>query len=144
MRYFVLLILAASIGCQTEPVPEAHSQTETGGFGRGAIAFTAEREQYAPGAEVKLSLRNTTDLTLGYNLCFSDLERQSGSGWEKVPDDTVCTTVQHGLETGETADYTKTLAAGLPQGTYRFTTSVERRGENRQERVSTGAFQVKP
>ena len=129
---FAVLLLALLPACQTTPAPEAP-----------APGFSTDRGRYAPGEEVQLHLENRTDQTIGYNLCFSGLQRQAGQGWEPVHDpETVCTAIQHGLEPGERASYARTLKTDLPGGTYRFITEIEHRGTGRQELLATEAFTV--
>jgi hypothetical protein len=74
----------------------------------------------------RVLLDNPTGRTVGYNLCFSTLERQTDEGWRRVEEpEAVCTAIQHGLEPGDSTSFTKTLMGDLPAGTYRFATEVE-------------------
>lgn len=105
--------------------------------------FTTDSERYAPGAEVTLQLHNPTEQVIGYNLCFSGLERQSGQGWQPVNDpDTVCTTILNGLQPGDNTSYTKTLMPDLPAGTYRFHTEIEHNLSGEREPLFTEPFSV--
>lgn len=133
MRYLsVFLLLTLFIGCQHTQSPPAIG-----------LNFTTDAVQYAPGSTVQLQLNNQTAETIGYNLCFSDLEQQTDQGWESVEDsDTVCTTIQHGLMPGKKATYEKALMSDLPDGTYRFMTEVEHRDASRQETLVTNVFTV--
>lgn len=107
------------------------------------IDFSVDDTQYVPGEEVQLRLVNGIDQMLGYNLCFSDLERQQNDQWQIVPDsETVCTTVQYGLEPGDTATFTKMILNDVPRGTYRYHTRIELREDERQEDAVTDPFQV--
>lgn len=126
----LLAVLIIPLGCQSTNAP-------------AGVEFSTDRAQYAPGDDVQLRLVNGVDQTLGYNLCFSDLERQDGQEWQVVPDpETVCTTVQHGLSPGDSAYFTKTIMTGIPSGTYRYRTNVEHREDERQDELATDAFRV--
>lgn len=128
---FVTTLLAIGlVGCQdTVPPP--------------GVEFTVDEAQYAPGDTAQLQLVNGVDQMLGYNLCFSELERQEGASWAVVPDTmTACTAEQQGLAPGDTARFTKTIMPGVGPGTYRYRTGIEFRDDERHEDFTTDAFRI--
>ena len=108
----------------------------------GGVRLTADETAYAPGSDVLLQLVNETDGVVGYNLCMAALEQETPDGWQPAGESEMCTMIQNGLEPGDSAAYTKTLAADLPAGRYRYATDVERRATGRREQVATDAFAV--
>lgn len=125
----VLTLVALAAGCRTAPPP--------------GLSFTTDEASYVPGDEAQLQLVNGTDQTLGYNLCFSDLQRQAGGEWQIVADpETACTTIQRGLAPGDSATFAKTIMPEVPPGTYRYRTDVEFQDDERQEEAVTDAFRV--
>lgn len=123
----------------------AHGCGTTAPQQQSGVAYTTDSGEYTPGAAVELRLVNGTEQTLGYNLCFSDLQRQDGATWEVIPDTlTACTAIQQGLAPGDSASFTKTLQEGVETGTYRYRTSVEFREDERQEEVVTRPFTIEP
>lgn len=130
MRYLALLLaFILLVGCQIRQPFD--------------LGFTTDQDRYAPGSEVQLQLENQTEQTIGYNLCFSELQQQTGGEWQLVEgSEEVCTAIQNGLEPGDQATYTKTLPADLPAGTYRYETDVTYRDTEEREPLATEPFSV--
>lgn len=108
--------------------------------GVGQAVLKTDQETYAPGSELKLNLENESLLqSLGFNLCFSTLQRHEGEAWTAVPrrteEEGFCQAIQYGLKPGERTEHLRHLPAELPAGEYRYLTNVEWDGE-RQELVS--------
>jgi hypothetical protein len=93
------------------------------------------------GQTVTLSLSNQTAWPVGYNLCTSLLERESGGSWEPVREDRICTMELRMLAPGGEARDQIELAPTLEPGMYRFSTNFEDRGAIDQ--VSSPPFQVR-
>jgi hypothetical protein len=76
---------------------------------------------YAPGAEVIITLTNTTDARIGYNLCHAELELLRGDEWMRVRPmlHPVCTDILLRLDPGAADSLTFRLAPGDPPGQYR-------------------------
>jgi hypothetical protein len=89
------------------------------------LVFTVEPRTVGPGAMVTLVLRNARFTQLGYNLCSSGLEQRTGSGWQSVATDGVCTRELRILPPRQVARYEKRLPATLESGQYRYWTGVE-------------------
>lgn len=88
----------------------------------GAVQLQAERTSPTT---ILLTLRNQSASSIGYNLCSSAFERRSGSDWQRVPSDLVCTAELRILAAGDSATFTRQIASDLPAGDYRFVTQVE-------------------
>lgn len=130
------LMIAASfavflIGCST-PAPARETPFD----------LTVSPPSPEPGGEVTLTLVNNTVQQIGYNLCTSTLERETGSGWEPVPSDRVCTMELRTLGPGMTDSFTLTLPPALPDGVYRFQANVENLAEGTRRDVATAVFLV--
>lgn len=103
-------------------------------------SFETGRRSYAPSDEVTLRLRNTSDVVLGYNLCFAVLEGRTPSGWARVPGaEQTCTAQLEGLPPGAQAQQERPLPTRA--GTHRFALAVELPGDVRQT-LYTPAFEV--
>jgi hypothetical protein len=98
----------------------------------------------AAGDSVVLTLHNDSAGAIGYNLCTSGLERQSGNDWQSVPSDRICTMELRTLEPGADARYPMELPAGLLPGEYRFHTTVELMSTGSRSDVRTDPFNVRP
>ncbi|HET6567813.1 MAG TPA: hypothetical protein VFG50_07605, partial [Rhodothermales bacterium] len=70
------------------------------------VALTTDAVAYPSGGEVQLQLRNVFNQRIGYNLCFSQLERNVNGTWERVDEDRNCTAELRLLAPGDTATYT--------------------------------------
>jgi hypothetical protein len=113
----------------------------------GEAVLETDRETYSPGAELSLRLGNESSQTLGYNLCFSTLQRHEGDTWAAVPrPDTssseFCEASQSSLEPGKSTSAPRTLAASLPEGEYRYLTNVEWRWNGERMEVVSNSFRV--
>ena len=110
----------------------------------GEIALAVQPAAPSPGDSVHLTLSNRTAGQVGYNLCTSRLERQTGAGWEPIPSGRVCTMEIRGLPAGEEADYTLALPADLEPGSYRYATDVEPPDPAGRTPVASEPFRVQP
>jgi hypothetical protein len=88
-----------------------------------ALVITPDQQAYAPGAAMTLSLHNTSDRQIAYNLCVHDVQRSGGSGWVTVDHYPVpgaaCTEELRILLAGETAQVSVQLPSEVAEGTYR-------------------------
>lgn len=116
--------------------------TACGGPLVGEAVLRTEQETYAPGAEVKLLLRNDSLQVLGYNLCMSSLQRDEGGTWTVVPPPgrRLCAAPQYNIWPGENDEARYPLPETLPEGTYRFVTGVD--WDNERQEVASNAFHV--
>jgi hypothetical protein len=105
------------------------------------LSLTIEPAVAAAGQPVTLILNNQTPWPLGYNLCTSLLERESGGSWEPVPEDRICTMELRLLAPEAESREQIELPSALDPGSYRFSTNVEDRGSI--EQVSSPPFQVR-
>lgn len=109
----------------------------------GQATLTTDQPTYAPGSEVSLRLQNGALQGLGFNLCFSALQRHEGGSWTPVagPDREFCQASESRLHPGSHADSSKSLDAALPEGEYRYVTNVEW-SDNEREDVVSNTFTV--
>ena len=71
--------------------------------GSGDVVLTTVEDVYAPGEALALRIKNNTSETIGFNLCFSGIERQVGDGWRPlVEPDKTCPLYLKLLEPGKT------------------------------------------
>lgn len=77
------------------------------------------------GDRVLLTLRNGSAAPVGYNLCSSELQRRTGSGWDHVETGGMCTMEIRMLPAGESATFEHTLPSGSAAGEYRYVTRAE-------------------
>jgi hypothetical protein len=113
-----------------------------GAPGVGDAVLKTDLDTYTPGSEVSLRLRNESLQPLGFNLCFSSLQRHEGAAWETVPliDNEWCQALQKRLEPGEESSERRVLRESLEEGEYRYVTRVEWDGEPQE--VTSSAFRV--
>lgn len=114
------------------------------------IRLLADASTYEPGDAVTFTLINGSEYEIGYNLCFSRLERNTSKGWEefgRVGED-VCLAVQHNLSPGSEAHYEKSFSDELQDGEYRISTGVtwetgeSGREESHDKRIHTDSFTI--
>ncbi|HSK20693.1 MAG TPA: immunoglobulin-like domain-containing protein [Longimicrobiales bacterium] len=125
----IVLMLACSSSIQSGP-------------DAAGISLTAAPTPAMAGDSVTLTLDNSTDGQIGYNLCASSLEQQTASGWEVVPSDVVCTMELRTLEAGSEVEYRTHLPAELAEGQYRYRTNVEIMSTGDYRSVTSNAFRV--
>jgi hypothetical protein len=121
--------------------------TACGAPGVGDAVLETDRETYSPGAELTLRLGNESYQALGYNLCFSTLQRREGEDWAAVPRPAtsprvICAAYQATLEPGESTSSLRTLDASLPEGEYRYLTDVDWRWNGERMDVVSNSFRV--
>jgi hypothetical protein len=118
LRRMALVLGAAALAACSSPL-DADPQPE-------GVRFTVDRDAYAPGDTVSARLVNGSEVALGYNLCFSTLERQAGAGWTVADEPLmVCTAELRSLQPGESVGHRRVLPDGLERGRYRLRTHVE-------------------
>jgi hypothetical protein len=136
MKHALLILSMVLAGCSqlpTEPGRTADAQQP------GTVQLQAERTSPTT---VLLTLRNDSGSALGYNLCTTAMERQSGGSWNDVPSDGACTMELRILASGNTATYTRQIPAGLPSGEYRFVTQIESPLGSTQTRIASNTISL--
>jgi hypothetical protein len=96
--------------------------------GADGISFEVLRSAWERDDTIQVRLRNHTNRSLGYNLCFKVLERRMEGDWvpvQSMPENTACTTELRELQPGQEAFGGQFVFSFIPGGTYRFRTSVE-------------------
>jgi hypothetical protein len=144
-RSTLLTVLACALmACQPHP-PEGGPTEAARAAGEPDGLLWTDRASYAPGSSATLFLRNAYDTQLGYNLCFSALERRTDAGaWEPsaVQEDRVCTAELRILEPGDTASFQLRIPPPLPAGEYRYRTRLEEMGAGRDIQGASRSFTV--
>lgn len=133
MRTAIVLITVLFAACAPS--------VQNGGAGSD-ISLDVVPEEARAGATVELVLANETSGSIGYNLCTSSLERRTSGGWAGVQTDRVCTMELRTLAAGETARYPYDLPTDLPEGEFRFLTTVELMDEGGRQTVWSEPFVV--
>jgi hypothetical protein len=114
------------------------------------VMLTTDRQSYAPGDAVLLTLRNGPEAhevgePLGVNLCTSHLERRDDDGsWTSHPQDTgaVCPDILHVLWPGQSLSESILLSPDLAPGEYRFGAHAEGMDTGDSSRHASNGFQV--
>jgi hypothetical protein len=138
VRKTAVLALIALAGCR-EPV----------GPSLGA-KFDVLAHDYMQGQQLTARLTNGSLYLLGYNLCFTALERRDANGWTTangtfgLPAGAACTTSLATLEPGASVDYHATVPSNLAMATYRLSTYIELsvRPSSRQLTLTTSPFVI--
>ena len=107
---------------------------------QGDISLAAAPARTEAGATVTLTLTNGTDNAIGYNLCTSALQTAAGTA---VATDRVCTMELRTLQPGRNASYGYELPASLPDGGYRFSTSIDHMSGSGPGSVRSNAIEVR-
>jgi hypothetical protein len=132
-KMFALLLVLVCGGCANGLLASDHAHA----------TLRTDRSEYAPGEAATLELANTSRGSVGYNLCFSQVERRSGAGWTLAQGTRQgCIAVLLMLKSGERVTDQLLLPAELPAGTYRITTRIEQ-PDGDARRVSTEPFTVR-
>lgn len=139
--FFVVmaLSLAACAPVAIAPQPDQSTTKPSTAPPKARIFYTAER---VSSGTIRLALDNGSSQPIGYNLCPSELQRRSGSGWTRVPVDKVCTMQLLTLNPGHDATFEKLLPAGLPSGKYRYVTGIENPLGTPQVGLTTDPFSL--
>jgi hypothetical protein len=137
MRFLSLLLASIITACA--PVASTPQPTPPSAPSTARLFFTAER---VASGTIRLALDNGEPHQVGYNLCNSDLERRTSSGWERVPTDDVCTMQWLTLNPGHDATFEKRLPTLLPAGDYRYVTGIESPLGSPRVKVATDPFSV--
>lgn len=124
------LIAACGYPAQNAPAPAPP----------GEVTLTAAPPQTSAGSTMVLSLANGSAQQIGYNLCTSALQTASGAA---VQTDRVCTMELRTLAPGATATLDHELPPTLPDGSYRFSTDVERAESGDRMTVISNMFEVR-
>ncbi len=78
---------------------------------------------------VLLTLKNESAETIGYNLCFSSLDRKDGEEWTDITSPAIaCPAIQLTLHPGESVGVERPMIEEVTPGTYRFRTRVSSPG----------------
>jgi hypothetical protein len=100
------------------------STTGNRGAPAASVTLTTDRESYAPGDTVSVTLTNNSDGDVGYNLCLRVLEHRTSQAWEEVgyfpqlPD--VCIMPLALLRAGKQILVTAVIPGSATAGRYRF------------------------
>lgn len=136
VRNVLLLVLLLVVsGCSMMLAPESGDRN---------VEFTTERQAYAPGDDVAITLTNRTKHGIGYNLCWSIVQQRVNGEW-KAPKNVpgrICTAELRYLAQGRTASSVFPLPEMLPAGEYRIITSVENMRTGNQLAVATNPFAI--
>jgi hypothetical protein len=108
------------------------------------VVFRAERGEYRHGETARLTLRNRTGRSIGYNLCASAREIREGDGWTRVAPLRLCADAYFELAPGAETAHEEAITAEWRPGTYRMVTTVIVVGSGRRGEVLTGRFAVRP
>jgi hypothetical protein len=110
------------------------------GGGLERASFDTDLLSYEPGGRVGLSLVNVSTLTLGINLCLSQLVQEDRKTTGPA-DDESCSLEAIPLAPGERFDARKLVPAATPAGTWRYETTL-RLPNGTAEKVFTPPFTV--
>lgn len=105
----------------------------------GQVVLKTNQERYSPGADLSLRIQNESDRPFDYDLCTPALQRREEGTWTKVEVSYpgLCGSGFIGnLPPGRDFGVHHYLGQSLPEGTYRYVTSVEWSEEEREEVVS--------
>lgn len=110
------------------------------GGGLERAAFSADDVSYSRAGRVGLSITNVSTLTLGVNLCLSQLV--SADGKTTGPSEAAnCDLQSTPLEPGDSLDGRKLIPADLAPGKWRYATTI-RLPSGSGEKILTGEFDV--
>lgn len=126
-------------GNQQSPVPAPPSDGQPSPQPGGDVRLSASPSRTAAGSTMTLTLTNSANYTVGYNLCTSAIETAGGSN---IPLDRVCTMELRTLQPGRSANYSFELPANLGDGRYRFSTSAENTDAGTPAVVKSNIFTV--
>jgi hypothetical protein len=83
------------------------------------------QEAVATDSAVTVRLINESSRAVGYNLCYSWLQRQTTASWVGVEQGRTCLAIAYGLGPHSEVTVRRALPADLPAGHYRITTDVD-------------------
>lgn len=141
---FLVLAALAAFGCS--PPRGAVAGDPSRGVGEPEGLLSTDRPAYAAGDIATLRLHNIYGDDIGYNLCFSTLERREGDSWvrSEVQDERACTAELRLLPPGESATFDAAIIpAALPPGEYRFRTRVEHMLDGSELQARSNPFEVR-
>lgn len=127
-------------GNHQAPAPPQQNDSNPAPEPSGEITLAASPRQASAGAPVRLVLTNGSRQAIGYNLCTSALQTAAGGA---VQTDRVCTLELRTLQPGRTADYRYELPGDLSDGSYRFSTGLERMPSGGRLTVSSNTIEVR-
>ncbi len=94
------------------------------------VTLSVLQPAYTAGDTLEAELSNSSQFTVGFNLCYTNLDRRTSSGWREVdaffgiPGNAGCADILAALESGATAQYRQQVPVGLAPGTYRLRSKV--------------------
>ncbi|WP_420124938.1 hypothetical protein [Longimicrobium sp.] len=125
-------LLAACNGLMTDPTSNA------------GVVYGADRQAYSLADEIVVTLANTSDAEVGYNLCGAALEQRTGGGWTRVSRNPEMPCIQplYILRPGERASVREAASRFPGPGTYRLRTGIESPMQGPWKQVVTQPFTV--
>lgn len=134
MRNLFLLVLFVGSGC-SDPLGQNPAE----------LHFFVEPTAYSASDTVRLFLRNSSDVHVGYNLCFAQLELRTGNDWQTVnrfPPNTACISILLALPPKQTATAFQPIFEWITPGVYRFRDEVEWPLPGRRVTLVSNTFRI--
>ena len=135
VRLGLLLFLSPFLFACSAPIPATPAAAAE------EVRLTVEPEE-EDSTGYLLTLENHSRSSLGYNLCASVLERQTGEGWVTVSPVPECKMEVRALTPGNTDSLIHHRTRPLEPGLYRFTTTIELPLGDKSAALSTASFAV--
>lgn len=104
------------------------------------VTLVTDKRSYNSGDEIRVTLRNESERSRGYNLCAAILQRRDGDTWVPISEDRVCTTDLKMLPAGGEDSSGRDLPKDLDTGNYRLSLEIEP-GPDRDQ-VTSNEFRV--
>lgn len=149
MRMGTFRRVVFTVGWAASSVTGCSVLSRGGGSSRD-FQITSNQDVYSRGNTGEVTIRNTIDERLEYNLCPRRLERQANKYWvvafEWPTAGGACTTEARSLDKGQTVSALFEVPTGVPTGTYRlvFTGLIGKNGKSvPPDQAATPAFQVR-
>ena len=95
---------------------------------------------------IRVALTNSTDRSLGYNLCSDDLELWDGTEWVRVnrrTENTFCAGVLNILLPGDSSQSAQPVYGFIRSGDYRFRGEIEWIGDGARVEVVSNGFRIR-
>lgn len=140
LKVWALLAAVLVAGCVREPEPSPDSAAATPAptppvasvDSAVAIELRTDRTSYRAGDNATLTIVNHTKEEWTFNPCTRTLERESGTGWQVVPEGRMCTMEAWILGPNATRSAPTSFGGSLDAGRYRlviaFASASEPRG----------------
>ena len=129
----------AAPGNQQVPAPTPPTDGQPSPEPSGDVRLSASPSRTAAGSTMTLTLANSANYTVGYNLCTSAIETAAGAA---VKTDRICTMELRTLQPGRSANYSFELPANLADGRYRYSTGAENMDAGTRAVVKSNIFTV--